>query len=629
MVEPSQSRVQVALAYHERSKHRPGAYARAREFVDWDTQPSPFRVYDGAPNVLLSEVPVAETARLAAERGGIIGPAYDELFLPGAIPPEKLDEESLARFLYDSLALAAWRKDGKSRWSVRVNPSNGNLHPTEAYFVIPPISGVGPRPAVYHYSPLLHALEVRRDLSPDDWEELAIPLPTDTLLVGLTSIVWREAWRFGERAFRFCQHDAGHAAAAIALSAASLGWGTRRVAGLTDDDLAVLVGVHSQRGPEAEQPVLLLAVSPSFAVQTNEPLYPASSVGLSSLTPAFVERARKATWRGTPNVLSAAHHDWPILDVVAHATRRSAVETTIPPPPPSSATLLDNDKTKTFDDELPLALTRTIRGRGKLTFKLARMSRPAYELLRVANDELALSWRKASADIRPALARVAIRGRRSATQMNPRTRVSKETFFRMLARTLPTGGHPVFDALGRAPALHLLLFVHRVRDLAPGTYLLARDASRLAQLRTSFDRPFLWKSVESPQKLPLFLLERGDTRALARSSSCHQAVASDATFVASMLGRFESLLREEGAPTYRSLHWEAGAIGQVLYLEAEAAGLRGTGLGCFLDDFVHEAVGLTGREQQVLYHFAVGGSRDEVRGETIDPYEHRRDMIER
>jgi hypothetical protein len=32
-------------------------------------------------------------------------------------------------------------------------------------------------------------------------------------------------------------------------------------------------------------------------------------------------------------------------------------------------------------------------------------------------------------------------------------------------------------------------------------------------------------------------------------------------------------------------------IGQVLYLEAEAHGLRGTGIGCFFDDAVHDLLG--------------------------------------
>ena len=54
-------------------------------------------------------------------------------------------------------------------------------------------------------------------------------------------------------------------------------------------------------------------------------------------------------------------------------------------------------------------------------------------------------------------------------------------------------------------------------------------------------------------------------------------------------------------------------IGQVLYLEAEAAGARGTGIGCFYDDAVHELLGLGGREWQSLYHFAMGMPVDDPR----------------
>ena len=49
------------------------------------------------------------------------------------------------------------------------------------------------------------------------------------------------------------------------------------------------------------------------------------------------------------------------------------------------------------------------------------------------------------------------------------------------------------------------------------------------------------------------------------------------------------------------------------YLEAEAAGARGTGIGCFYDDAVHELLGLSGREWQSLYHFSMGMPVDDPR----------------
>jgi nitroreductase len=74
---------------------------------------------------------------------------------------------------------------------------------------------------------------------------------------------------------------------------------------------------------------------------------------------------------------------------------------------------------------------------------------------------------------------------------------------------------------------------------------------------------------------------------------------------------------------YRSLLQEAGLIGQVLYLQAEAEGLRGTGIGCYFDDAVHELLGLQGSDMQVLYHFTVGVPIVDPRITTEPPYAHR------
>jgi hypothetical protein len=44
-------------------------------------------------------------------------------------------------------------------------------------------------------------------------------------------------------------------------------------------------------------------------------------------------------------------------------------------------------------------------------------------------------------------------------------------------------------------------------------------------------------------------------------------------------------------------------LGQLLYLEAEPAGVRGTSIGCCFDDVFHERLGLSGDEFQDPYHF--------------------------
>ena len=65
-------------------------------------------------------------------------------------------------------------------------------------------------------------------------------------------------------------------------------------------------------------------------------------------------------------------------------------------------------------------------------------------------------------------------------------------------------------------------------------------------------------------------------------------------------------------------------IGQCLYLGAEAAGMRGTGIGCYFDDTVHAALGLKDRTWQSLYHFTIGSPVDDARLRTAPPYGDRR-----
>jgi hypothetical protein len=87
-----------------------------------------------------------------------------------------------------------------------------------------------------------------------------------------------------------------------------------------------------------------------------------------------------------------------------------------------------------------------------------------------------------------------------------------------------------------------------------------------------------------------------------------------------MIADFEGSLERFGPWFYPRLFWESGMIGQVLYLEAEAAGLRGTGIGCFFDDPVHQVLGLEGLSYQSLYHFTVGGPVQDARLTTLPAY---------
>ncbi len=563
---------QIAVEYHERTKHHFQRYARALGYLDWATQPDPFRRYEGAPLHAL----------LLSEHSS--GPSYDDLFQPGAIPGQPVNVKSISALFEFSLALSAWKQYKDTRWPLRINPSSGNLHPTEGYLISGPIS-LHDQPAVYHYAPKEHALERRTEFTLEVWQQLILPPPStqaadqlppftrgDTggspagpgegmLLVALTSIHWREAWKYGERAYRYCQHDTGHAIAAIALSAALQGWRCFCLSALSDDELASLLGLRRDAGhaaAEREAPDVLMAI-----VTDQHP-------GDCNITldTAAIAAIANGQWLGTANQLSSDHVHWEAIDLAEAACAKSG-----PPLPPAE-------------------------GLGVRAFG-PPLSRTA----------------------RAAPARQIIYQRRSALAFDGKTSLTAEQFFLMMDRVLPRWNCPPWQTLGPPVCIHLALFVHLVEQLVPGLYFLVRQPDKLGDLRRSMHEDFRWtRPANCPQHIPLYLLTTGDARQVAGQISCGQDIAADGSFSLGMIAEFEEPLREHGAWFYRRLHWEAGALGQVLYLEAEAAGIRATGIGCFFDDPMHDLLGLKGRRYQTLYHFTVGGHVEDTRLTSLPAY---------
>jgi hypothetical protein len=202
--------------------------------------------------------------------------------------------------------------------------------------------------------------------------------------------------------------------------------------------------------------------------------------------------------------------------------------------------------------------------------------------------------------------------------LDARSSLSRDAFLSMLRRLDPAGAP--FDALWWTPQVHLALFVHRVDGLLPGVYAFLRDPAAVAAWRAAMRPDFVWEHIEGG----LHLLVPIDARHAGNRVSCDQDIAADGFFSLGMIARFEPALAERGDSFYRQLFWEAGVIGQVLYLEAEAAGARATGIGCYYDEPVHELLGLSGRAWQSLYHFCMGMPVDDTRLTTEPGYEWER-----
>jgi SagB-type dehydrogenase family enzyme len=389
--------LQIVLQYHEQTKHHYHRFARSLGYLDWDTQPDPFRRFNGAELIRLP---------LLAQQAA---PGYFDLFRLNSISPSPVNLNTISRLFRNSLAISAWKRYQTAHWSLRVNPSSGNLHPTEGYLIldnaIPEISA-----GVYHYAPREHALERRAKFSPETCSLLSSGFPEGTFFVGLTSIHWREAWKYGERAFRYCQHDIGHALAALRLSGALLGWKMILLEELSDDDIAVLLGLNrAQDFEEAEDefPDFIAAVIPSRHFLHSE----------GSISDSAIKAVFSSSWYGHANRLSSSHVEWEIIEEVSVATHK-----------------------------LRNQIQDTRAGS-------------------VAQNYLELKQEALSAE-------KIIQQRRSAVAMDGVTELSREWFYRMMLRILPDATSIPFDAFSRSllnsPRIHIAIFVNRVKDISPG-----------------------------------------------------------------------------------------------------------------------------------------------------------------
>ena len=150
----------------------------------------------------------------------------------GILPsPTPVELGSVATLLELAFGLSAWKAFGGNRWALRCNPSSGNLHPTEGYLLCAAIPGLPG--GLYHYVSRDHALEQRAVMAG----------PEGGLLIGVSSIHWREAWKYGMRAWRYCQHDCGHAIAAVSLRGRGARMADAMVSTAADEVLAGLLGL--------------------------------------------------------------------------------------------------------------------------------------------------------------------------------------------------------------------------------------------------------------------------------------------------------------------------------------------------------------------------------------------------
>jgi len=159
--------------------------------------------------------------------------------------------------MYYSMAISAWKScPGVEPWSLRVNPSSGDLHPTETHVYVHNVKDLPS--GAYHYFVKGHQLEQRAlgDIVPTLWQTLGGISTAPSIIIGLNSIFWREAWKYQSRALRYCYLDLGHAMASIRVAAQGLGLFVLFVGEFYDDNIRQNLCLDKTD----EHPLLFLAI---------------------------------------------------------------------------------------------------------------------------------------------------------------------------------------------------------------------------------------------------------------------------------------------------------------------------------------------------------------------------------
>jgi SagB-type dehydrogenase family enzyme len=245
-------KVREILTYHEATKHSPESIRRIRWAMDWSNKPDPFKRYHGLPEIQL-ERPATGSGRPALEAIAAV---------PTGSPGVEVDRGTLARLLTWGAGLHhAVRSPDAETFSFRTYASAGALYPVEVFLVCDEIEGLDP--GVYHYRPLGDTLvrlregDHRPSLVRASAGEPAVARAP--VVLALTGIPWRTAWKYSERGYRHLFWDAGMIVANMLALAASVEVAARVVRGFADREVEFLLGVDGRR----EFPLCLLPLGTS------------------------------------------------------------------------------------------------------------------------------------------------------------------------------------------------------------------------------------------------------------------------------------------------------------------------------------------------------------------------------
>ncbi len=170
--------------YHAQTRHSYHSIRNHPNYIDWKKQPSPFKIYNRFLDMI----------------------ALD-------------DADPLHRFIYRIGGITAKKVYPGVEYFLRTIPSAGALYPVECYFQCRDVEGF--EDGIYHFDVRNSAVRLLHRLGVEEGVEVYFDdrRMVKGFLFLLSTIYYRSAWKYKDRAFRYCLLDTGHAHGTIEASA--------------------------------------------------------------------------------------------------------------------------------------------------------------------------------------------------------------------------------------------------------------------------------------------------------------------------------------------------------------------------------------------------------------------------
>ena len=277
--------VSFAKEYHEETKHSEISIRYSHHVMDWGDKPNPFKVYRSLPQVLLP-------SDVFRPKSGAFKALTKLKFEKNRKP---IDVATLAGILFFSGGLTRESKLPFGTYHMRAAPATGALYPIEIYVVNGDIDGL--KAGVYHFGPADFALtrlrdgDYRAELSSATGNQES--LTSSPVILVLTSLAWRNAWKYQSRSYRHWFWDSGVLTSNLLATAASAKLDAQLVMGFSDRSVDKLLCL--EEGKEAS--IVLISLGRDSNIMASQSTQDVSEFKPEMLSLSRNEMTYDAIWK--------------------------------------------------------------------------------------------------------------------------------------------------------------------------------------------------------------------------------------------------------------------------------------------------------------------------------------------